>query len=240
MCIGEGANMRAQALNPGPVILGHPALLADLEVPPLAGALVIIVHEDGADWHGSGQRFIADVLQANRFCTLSMGLRTAEEAADGLGLPGLDEGCERIRRVMDWVSVHPALGQRCMALMGMAGAVPACIAAARQAVEPFIHAMVLVDGPPHVSGPALPTLTMPTLLLADRLHAEMLTPHLATTEGLKRLHQLNLIPGAIRPVAEPGALESIACATAAWIARTLPPPRSGAPAGLAELRALQS
>lgn len=66
------------ALIHGPVIVGQPPLLADLEVPPTAGALIIIVHEDSADQRASGQRFIADVLQANQFCTLSVGLRTAE------------------------------------------------------------------------------------------------------------------------------------------------------------------
>ena len=50
-------------------------------------------------------------------------------------------------------------------------------------------------------------------------------------KGLSRCrHRVDLIPNTTRPVAEPGALESIACATTAWFGRTLPPPRH-APAG---------
>ena len=119
------------------------------------------------------------------------------------------------------------VGQRCVALMGMTGTVPACIAAARLAAEPFLHSMVLVDGPLDATGPALPELDMPTLLLAGRSDATMLTRHLAIGAALNRLHQVDLIPGSTRPVAEPGALEPLACATAAWSSRTLPPPRAG-------------
>lgn len=215
----------------GPVIVGQPPLLADLEVPPLAGALVVIVHQDSVYCRSSGQRFIADVLQANQFCTLSIGLRTAEESAHGQGGPMLDEGCARIRRVMDWIGSQPSLAHRCVALIGMADAVPACIAAASQAAEPFIHSMVLVDGSLEVTSPALPALDMPTLLLAGRSDATALTRYLAIAETLSGqhhgLHQVDLIPGATHPVSEPGALESIACAAAAWFGRTLPPPRVG-------------
>lgn len=236
----------AQASIHGPVIVGQPPLLADLEVPPLAEALVIIVHEDSADCRASGQRFVADVLQANQFCTLSIGLCTAEECADEQDSPGCDDGSARIRRVMDWVSSHPALSHRCVALMGMAGAVPACIAAARLATEPFIHSMVLVDGPLEVTSPALPVLDMPTLLLAGRSDATALIRHLAITEaltlsGLRHgLHHVDLIPGATHPRSEPGAMESIACATAAWFARTLPPPRAGLPTWLADRQLLHA
>ncbi len=221
----------------GPVIVGQPPLLADLEVPPLAGALVVIVHQDSVYIRSSGQRFIADVLQANQFCTLSIGLRTAEESASGQAAPKLDEGCARIRRVMDWIGSQPSLAHRCVALMGMAGAVPSCIAAASLAAEPFIHSMVLVDGPLEVTSPALPALDMPTLLLAGRSDATALTRYLAIAETLNAqhqgLHQVDLIPGATHPVSEPGALESIACGAAAWFGRTLPPPRAGVSAWLA-------
>lgn len=237
----------------GPVIVGEPPVLADLEVPPRAGAIVIIVHEDGADCRAPGQRFIADVLRANRFCTLSIGLRTAEECAGHLPPPDMAEASQRIRRVMDWVAAHPALRHRCLALMGIADAVPACIAAARLPEEPFVHSMVLVDGELDITGPALPLLDVPTLLLAGRTDALALARHLAITESLEggdsglsdgqqdgrapgphdgvanRLHRVDLIRNTTRPVAEPGALESIACATTAWFGRTLPPPRYDTP-----------
>ena len=261
--VGDGP---VAALVHGPVIVGEPPLLADLEVPPRAGALVVMVHENSADGRAPGQRFIADVLQANRFCTLSFGLRTAEECAGRLPPPGLDEARERIRRVINWVAAHPALRHRCLALMGIADAVPACIAAARLPVEPFVHSMVLVDGRLESTGPALSQLEVPTLLLAGRSDAMALARHLAINEslevhcrtpsdglanaepsassdgrsrslppgqakGLSRCrHRVDLIPNTTRPVAEPGALESIACATTAWFGRTLPPPRH-APAG---------
>lgn len=246
MLASHARELSATARLCGPVIVGEPPLLADLVVPPMAGALVVIVHEDSIDCRASGQRFIADVLQANRFCTLSIGLRTAEEAADRLAPPGLAEARERIRRVMDWINEQPALHHRCVALMGMAGAVPACIAAARMPVEPFVHAMVLVDGLLEITGPALSQLDMPTLLLAGRSDATALTRYLAITETLdgpfnspaSGLHRVELIPGSTAPVAEPGALESIACATAGWFGRTLPPPRSGLPAWMASARSL--
>jgi len=231
------------------VNVGQPPLLADLEVPPLAGALVVIVHQDSVYYRSSGQRFITDVLQANQFCTLSIGLCTAEESASGQAAPKLDEGCARIRWVIDWIGSQPSLAHRCVALMGMAGAVPACIAAASQAAPPFIHSMVLVDGPLEVTSPALPALVMPTLLLAGRSDATALTLYLAIAEtlngqhqglhnglhnGLHRgLHQVDLISGVTQPVSEPGALESIACGAAAWFGRTLPPPRAGLSAWLA-------
>jgi hypothetical protein len=205
----------------------------------MAGTLVIIVHADSADCRSSGQRFIADVLQANQLCTLSLGLRTAEEAANGQPAPAPDESCARIRRVMDWVSTHPALGHRCVALMGMGGAVPACIDAAGMAVEPFVHSMVLVDGPLAAIA-ALPVLDMPTLLLAGRSDATALTRYLAISETLDGLHQIDLIQGATNPVTEPGALESIACATAAWFSRTLPPPRAGLAAWQASAQLLRA
>lgn len=239
-------DLSATAWPAGPVIVGEPSLLADLVIPPMAGALVVIVHEDSVDCRASGQRFIADVLQANRFCTLSVGLRTAEEYANRRAPPGLAEGRERIRRVMDWIDGQPTLHHRCVALMGMAGAVPACIAAARLATEPFIHSMVLVDGPLEVTSPALPVLDMPTLLLAGRSDATALIRHLAITEaltlsGLRHgLHHVDLIPGATHPRSEPGAMESIACATAAWFARTLPPPRAGLPTWLADRQLLHA
>ena len=230
-----------QASILGPVIVGQPSWLADLEVPPLAGALVVIVHQDSAQGRASGQRFIADVLRANQFCTLSIGLRTAEESADGQAAPKLDKGCTRIRSVMDWIGAQPSLTHRCVALMGMADAVPACIAAASQAAAPFIHSMVLVDGPLEVTSPAWPSLDMPTLLLAGRSDATALTRYLAISDTLiglhHGLHQVDLIPGATHPVSEPGALESIACAAAAWFGRTLPPPRADVSAWLAGGRA---
>jgi putative phosphoribosyl transferase len=238
MCRPPGVGHLPTTLSHGPVIVGQPPLLADLEVPPLAGALVIIVHEDSADCRSSGQQFIADVLQANRFCTLSVGLRTAEEAADGQVRPSADECCARIRRLMDWVGAQPALGHRCVALLGMAGAVPACINAARTAGEAFIHSMVLVDGPLAITSAALPALDMPTLLLAGRSDATALTRYLAITETLSGQHQIDLIPGATQPVTEPGALESIACAAAAWFARSLPPPRAGVAAWWASAQAM--
>jgi hypothetical protein len=41
-------------------------------------------------------------------------------------------------------------------------------------------------------------------------------------------------------VTEPGALESIACATAAWFSRTLPPPRAGLAAWQASAQLLRA
>lgn len=180
--------------------------------------LVLIVHADAQSAGQPGQRFVADVLRANRFAVLSCSLRTAAEQA----APGKVEAKHRLRDMLGWAAAQVAAKPLPIALIGVADAVPACIAVAQRQAAAALSSLVLQDGRPSRVPLLLARLRMPALLVVGAHDARTLAAHRAALLQVPAGSRLELLAQATQPVAEAGAHEAFACAALAWLMQTLP------------------
>ncbi len=204
------------------VVVGEPAMQGELAVASDAKALVLIVHADSLSRRDPGHRFIADVLRAHDLGTLAFSLRTPDEELARAPSPSVAEANARIGSVIEWIARRPALADRCVALFGMAGAVPGCVAAAAQGGS-RIYSLVLQDGRFDLVGRELKRLRAPTLLIVGGTDPRRSALNRDAMKVMKCRHRLEVLPQATQPRAATGAHEAIACAAVAWLAQSPPP-----------------
>jgi putative phosphoribosyl transferase len=202
--------------------LGSLSLPCELAMSGDAKALVLIVHPDTASRCHPGQRFIADVLHANQLATLSFSLRTPDEERSRAPAADLAEQGERICCVLDALWQRKALSRLHFGLLGVADAVPGCIAAAARTDAGTLFSLVLLDGRPDLAIGELAGLHLPTLLVAGASDPQAVASHWAAAQVMKGTHRLEVLPHSLRDGAAPGGHEAAACVATAWVGQALP------------------
>ncbi len=202
------------------------ALDGRLELPPGARGLVVFAHGSGSSRHSPRNRHVAAVLREAGIGTLLMDLLTpAEEALDArtaelrfdLSLLG-----DRLGRAIAWLDDDAGLRALPIGLFGAStGGGAALVAAAARPDR--IAAVVSRGGRPDLAGAStLARVRAPTLLLVGSLDTEVIRMN---QDALARMHgaqvRLALVPGATHLFEEPGTLDAVARAAAAWFAAHL-------------------
>lgn len=213
-----------------PIVVGRPCLAGDLAIPQDAGTLALIVHPDAAGRSRPGHRFIADVLQANRVATLSIGLRRPDEETRHAAVTDAADIAERLRGVLDWLARHEATRGLRLALIAVGDAAAGCALAARLPGLEAFEALVLLDGRVDLGEDEVAAWRRPTLCVAGRHGAQRHMQPLAGARTLHAPHRLARLPVQTQPHAHPGAYQAMACEVVGWLKARLPA-RDARPAG---------
>lgn len=185
-------------------------------VPPQGPrAVVLMVHPDRADATRTGQRFIADVLDANGLATLSMSLAPAADAA---------QAAEQLGRVTAQLQRDGTTRGLPVVLVGVHDAATVCAEAMRRFDLPAVRSCVWLDGHVDIEPERVASWRRPTLCLAGR-HGSSHEPQ--PWRGTRRLpapHRLVKLPQRSMPAPAAGVHEAMACELLAWLRRMVPEP----------------
>jgi dienelactone hydrolase len=202
----------------------------DLALPARAHGVVIFAHGSGSSRHSPRNRFVARTLQQAGLGTVLFDLLSpAEEQRDALtGHLRFDIGflAARLVAATRWIARQPLVtGQRIGFFGSSTGAAAALVAATE--LGPLIGAVVSRGGRPDLAAAVLPRVHCPTLLLVGGADEEVLALNRMALEQLRCERRLTVIPEATHLFEEPGALEQVAAAAAAWFQHHLArPPQS--------------
>jgi pimeloyl-ACP methyl ester carboxylesterase len=197
-------------------------LAGTLALPPGARGLVLFVHGSGSSRHSPRNRYVAEVLGRAGLGTLLFDLLTAaEEREDAVTAAWrFDIGllARRLVEVTDWVGQVPACRGLPLGYFGAStGAAAALIAAAER--PDSVRAVVSRGGRPDLAGPALARVQAPTLLLVGGHDPLVLRLNREAAAQLRAPVELVIVPGATHLFEEPGTLEAVARAAAAFLGR---------------------
>lgn len=200
------------------------AVDGDLVVPVDARALVIFAHGSGSSRHSPRNRFVAGVLQRDRFATLLLDLLTPSEeridAATGHLRFDIALLAGRLGQATDWVHRRPKVTDLRIGYFGASTGAAAALRAA--ALRPgVVRAVVSRGGRPDLAGAALDTVRAPTLLIIGGADTEVIELNQQASRRLHGTHELVIIPGATHLFEEPGTLEEVARLAAEWFGRYL-------------------
>lgn len=204
---------------------GGPEVHGDLVVPVRALGLVVFAHGSGSGRHSSRNRYVAGLLQERGLATLLMDLLTAEEevvdrqTAEHRFDIGLLAG--RLVDATSWASSDSDVATLPVACFGAStGAAAALVAAAR--LPDRVAAVVSRGGRPDLAGDALPGVRAPSLLIVGGRDEQVLELNRRAADRLTAPWHLEVVPGATHLFEEPGALETVADLTGAWLQEHLP------------------
>lgn len=190
-------------------------------LPAGARALVLLAHPDEASRQQAAHGFVADVLHANGFATLSFSLHTSQDMAAGLPPPGMVLGRQRLCALRDWVVRQPGLAGRPLALIGLGPAASACVAMAARADRVAIRSLVLLDARANLLTRHLARLSQPALFVLGQCGARSLARQRMAVRDIAAYHRLEMLSLPTLPRPAPGALEAFACLALGWMDRTL-------------------
>lgn len=186
-----------------------------LTVPPHARGVVVFAHGSGSSRHSPRNRAVAARLHRAGLASLLFDLLTEDEQRQRSNVYDIGLLGERLVDALRWVGDRPPVAALPVGLFGAStGAAAALWAAADPGSD--VRAVVSRGGRPDLTGPRLGEVRAPTLLVVggeDRLVLEL------NREARARLRcesELLVVPGASHLFAEPGALEAVADAAAAW------------------------
>jgi putative phosphoribosyl transferase len=189
--------------------------------------------------HGSGggrlsprNNFIASVLREAGYGTLLMDLLMVDEAEDNELRLDADFLAQRVLITTDWLQENGDTKSMRVGYFGAdSGAAAVLMAAARAGIEGAIPitgepgpcAVVCRAGRTDLSGPYLPYVKAPTLLIAGGDDKEIVKLNEDAHTQLRCEKGFVVIPGASHLFEEPGALEEVARLTTGWFKRYLNP-----------------
>lgn len=214
--MAEQVGESVQALT---VPVGKATLQAVLTLPPHAGGLVLFAHGSGSSRLSPRNRYVAAVLARAGLGTVLADLFTPEEAARDACTRALrfDIGHLAVRLIglCDWLMAAPLTRGRRLGLFGAStGAAAALVAAAQRPQD--VAAVVSRGGRPDLAGSALARVQAPTLLIVGGRDEGVIELNERALIALCSPKRLVTVPGATHLFEEPGALEAVADAAAAW------------------------
>jgi pimeloyl-ACP methyl ester carboxylesterase len=211
-------------------------LEGELESPPGARALCVLVHGSGSSRHSQRNRFLARVLRDAGFATLRLDLLSAEESGHVLAYTGRSEVARlagRLVAVVDWVRQAPRFAGLPTGLLG--GSTGAAVALEAAAERPWdVWAIVSRGGRPDLATEALARVRAPTLLVVGGRDAGVLSLNQDAMARLTCPRRLSIVRNAGHLFEEPGALEEVASLAVGWFTDHMPAepaphgPRAGA------------
>ncbi|HEX8090738.1 MAG TPA: alpha/beta hydrolase, partial [Blastocatellia bacterium] len=203
-----------------------------LGLPENARGVVLFAHGRGGGRLSPRNNFIARVLRESGFGTLLMDLFMVDEVEDSGRELDMDLLAQRVLITTDWLQENGDTKDMRVGYFGAdTGAAAVLMAAARAGIEGAIPitgepgpcAVVCRAGRTDLSGPYLPYVKAPTLLIVGGDDREIVKLNEAAHTQLRCEKGIITIPGATHLFEEPGALEEVARLTAAWFGRYLNP-----------------
>jgi dienelactone hydrolase len=199
-------------------------LTADVRLPAGASALVVFVHGSGSGRSSPRNRYVAESLAERGLGSLLFDLLTvSEQRLDNLtgelrfNIPLL---AKRLVRVIDWIGHDSALRSLRIGLFGAStGAAAALLAAVERADT--VHAVVSRGGRTDLAGPALSQVRAPTLQIVGAQDPLVVRLNRQSSQALRCVQRLDIVPGATHLFEEPGALEEVARLAGDWFAEHL-------------------
>ncbi len=213
--------------------MGGLTLEGVLHLPQNCVGVVLFAHGSGSSRFSPRNRYVAKVLQQRQIGTLLFDLLTREEEQEDewtarirFDIPLL---AERMEGATQWLEGY--LGSRNLPFGyfgASTGAAAALVAAAK--LPDKVGAIVSRGGRPDLAGDALEHVQVPTLLLVGGLDDVVIGLNEEALARLRCEKKLQIIPGATHLFEEPGTLEAVAEAAAAWFIRHLGTRRASSPA----------
>jgi len=196
----------------------------ELIEPANAKAIVVFVHGCGSGRHSQHDRFVANYLVEHGYGALLLDVLTpAEEARDvqtGEYRRNVELLAHRVLAASDKLAnvYEPDLP---IAFVGVGnGAAAALVAAARH--RGYLATVISRGGQPHLAGPDLERVAVPTLLLAGGDDRSGINAARMAFGRLECERALKIVPGASHLFEEPGAMDWIALETVKWLDEHLP------------------
>lgn len=204
-------------------IEGRTWLHADIYTPPRAKGLVLLAHGGDSSRHRPGNHRVAFALDKQQIATVVADLLTDDEEKldERTGASRFDAGLltHRLMPMVEWARTSELVGGLPLALVGTNTAAAAALDAA--AVRPdVVRAVVCTGGRPDLAL-RLGAVKAPTLFIVGGNDAEVLELNATASRIMTCAREVEVIPGATHLFDEPGALEAVTSATAAWFRRYL-------------------
>jgi putative phosphoribosyl transferase len=220
---------RSGSATPVEVVIapaGDVELSGFLTVPDEARGLIVFVHGSGSSRFSRRNHQVAQFLVSRGLGTLLMDLLTPqEEQIDAVtrelrfDIPLL---AGRVVGTLDWVARQSSTAPLAVGLFGSStGAAAALIAAAERPDQ--VAAVVSRGGRPDLAADTLSRVLAPTLLIVGGCDPVVLQLNREARTRIPGETELLTIPAATHLFEEPGTLEQVAEATAAWFERHLEP-----------------
>ncbi len=202
--------------------VGEISLEGELAIPGRPIGLVLFAHGSGSTRHSPRNQWVAQILRQSAIGTLLFDLLTRreeqEEAATGHLRFDIQLLAQRLLAATDWC--HSKFPELSIGYFGSSTGGGAALVAA--AVSPVpIAAVVSRGGRPDLAGAFLGRVQAPTLLLVGSRDTEVVEMNRRAAELMDCTRELRLVDGATHLFQEPGALESVARAAAAWFEQHL-------------------
>jgi dienelactone hydrolase len=180
-----------------------------LVAPEGAKGVVLFAHGSGSSRFSPRNRYVASVLQRERFATLLMDLLTKDEERIDVQTAEFRFDTEmlsnRLLHATEWVRGNVETRNLATGYFGAStGAAAAIIAAAKN--PNYVQAIVSRGGRPDLAINYIPKVEAPTLLIL---------------KYLRTVKKIEVVPGASHLFEEPGALEEVAKLATAWFNRYL-------------------
>jgi putative phosphoribosyl transferase len=202
---------------------GSVHLAGRLIVPPNATTLVLYIHNSGQWQHHPRNQYFAHLLNQAGCATLLLDLLTPEEedfdTRMGQMHANTDLLADRLAHSIDWASEYAATRWLKLGLFGGGNAANTVLLAAAERPDAILG-VVACNGPLlSLVSLAMRHAQVPTLLITGGDDSESVDQHRATLAELDGPKQLTVIPGAVHPFEESGAIEEVARLTHQWFHR---------------------
>lgn len=202
------------------LVLNDVTLLGDLTHSPHATGVVVFSHGSGSSRLSSRNRAVTQLLQAAGLATLLFDLLSPAENQTYATRFDIVLLTRRLLGVAHWMTQQPTLAGLRLGFFGASTGAASALGAAAE-LGSTVGAVVSRGGRPDLALPVLHRVRAPTLLLVGSNDGSVIALNEQALRVLGPPSELRIIPGAGHLFEEPGTLEQVADATAAWFSRYL-------------------
>ena len=210
-----------ETLSPVAFVADKVRLQGELALPGQANGIVLFAHGSGSSRHSPRNTYVARVLREAGLGTLLFDLLTATEDRDYATRFDISLLTSRLLAATHWISRESPTATLPIGYFGASTGAAAALAAAA-ALGTRIGAVVSRGGRPDLAGAtALPRVSAPTLLIVGGHDSAVIEMNREAYARLNCVKAFQIVPGATHLFEEPGTLEQVASAAAAWFTRWL-------------------
>jgi putative phosphoribosyl transferase len=201
-------------------------LEGDLVLPVRASGIVVFAHSSGSSRFSPRNGQVARVLQGAGLATFLMDLLTEqEERVDATtGHLRFDIGllAHRLMLATDWLRGQTKTRPLAVGYFGASTGGGAALRVAGERPD-IVGAVVSRGGRPDLAGPALASVTVPTLLIVGGEDSSVIELNREAMRQMPAEPRLEIVPGATHLFEEPGTLEQVAVLARDWFRAHLSP-----------------